>query len=143
MNRQKRAKPNETESDSLPSERRRALEALLSAPTIGQAAKLAGVSRITLWRYQQEPVFSAELRAARDAAFAEGLSRLKGAVDDAVGKLRGLLDSDDEGVQLSASKAVLDYAVKAFSVLETDERLRRIEEQLANVGRTNGNGGGN
>lgn len=124
--------PNATEPGVLPDERKRShlLEALLTTSTIGEAAKLAKVNRVTLWRWQQEPGFAAELRAARDAAFADGLARLKGAVDDAVGKLRDLLDSENEGVQLSAAKAILDGAVKAFSVLEVDERLRRIEERM-------------
>ena len=111
----KQSKPNETESSNLPDERSRALEALLSAPTINAAAKLAGISRTTLWRYRRDPGFAADLKAGHDAAFAEGLSRLKGALDDAVGNLCELLASENETIRLSAAKAIIDSAVKAIT----------------------------
>jgi len=51
MRKPKRTKRNETKPGALPDERTRALEALLSASTNTEAAKLAGIGRTTLWRW--------------------------------------------------------------------------------------------
>jgi hypothetical protein len=47
-----------------------AIAALLSAPTIADAARAAGVSEPTLWGWMQEPDFRREYQAAQQQALA-------------------------------------------------------------------------
>ncbi|MGO8683507.1 MAG: hypothetical protein ACLQUT_02845 [Thermoleophilia bacterium] len=47
-----------------------AIAALLTAPTIADAARAAGVSEPTLWHWMQEPDFRREYQAAQQQALA-------------------------------------------------------------------------
>lgn len=42
-----------------------ALAALISEPTIGEAAKKVGISEVTIWRWMQDPEFQDKYRMAR------------------------------------------------------------------------------
>src|SRR5262245_17197290 len=92
----------------------RAIAALLAEPTIGQAAKAAGISDKTLRRWLKEPAFSAEYRAARRQAVDHALTILRQMAGEAVETLRrNLGPSVPESVQVRAALAILDLALKA------------------------------
>jgi hypothetical protein len=56
---------NESEKRELTVKQIKAIEALLSQPTTATAAKAAGVSQATLFRWLNDPTFAAAYRSAR------------------------------------------------------------------------------
>ncbi len=116
----------------------RALSALLVSPTHEAAAKTAGISTPTLWRYLRENDFSEAYREARRASVDLAVSQLQRASGKAVYVLLAVaLDTTaNPGARVSAAKAVLDFSFKA---VELDDHAARIEAlEQASKGSTNG-----
>src|SRR2546423_6787511 len=53
------------------------IAALLTAPSIEQAAKQAGIGTVTAWRGMQQPAFKSAYRAARRAGVAHAIAFLQ------------------------------------------------------------------
>jgi AraC-like DNA-binding protein len=106
-----------------------ALGALLSEPTIKQAAAVVGVSERQLHRWLKDDAFSEAYRAARRAAVQQATARLQQASTKAVGVLVGLMDDTaiPAPVRLSAASKVLEMAVKAVELDDLDARLKALE----------------
>lgn len=115
----------------------KAIAALLSASNFSKAAKLAGVSRETLGRWQHDPEFRAALDVARREIVSGAILRLQAATTDAVDALHRCLASRAPTVQLSAARTILEYALKAKELEDIEARLAALE-QRANLadGRT-------
>ena len=113
--------------DALPAKQELALQAVISHPTLKEAALAAGVSETTLWRYMQDEQFSARLREARRDAVGHAVIRLQRSTSDAVTVLRDLMMKEDAppSARITAARTVLDYA---FHVVEMDELQTRIDE---------------
>ena len=109
-----------------------ALSALLSEPSIRDAAKKARLSEETLYRYLREPAFSARYREARRALMENLQARLQAKAEASAKALSEI--AEDEGkpasVRVSAAKAVIEYALKAFELGDLGERLKTLEQAL-------------
>jgi AraC-like DNA-binding protein len=112
---------------SLPAKQEIALRAVISHPTLKDAAQAAGVSETTLWRYMQDAEFSRRLREARREAINHAVLRLQKASSNAVTVLSDIMmnDSAPASARITAARAVLDYSMRA---VEMDELKARIEE---------------
>ena len=112
---------------ALPAKQESALRAVLSHPTLKEAALAAGISETTLWRYMQDGEFSKRLREARRDAVGHAVTRLQRASSDAVTVLRDLMMKEDApaAARITAARTVLDYSMRA---VETDELRARIDE---------------
>lgn len=123
---------NETLAGELTPKQMRAIEALLKEPTTAAAAKDAKISETTLWRWLQEPLFSAAYRTARGRLLEGTLTALQAASVRAVETLRNVLDdaTAKPGEKISAARSILEYALKGREVLETEERLAYLEKML-------------
>ena len=120
---------NEKEGDlpeSLPQKQELALRAVISHPTLKEAALAAGISETTLWRYMQDDAFSRRLREARKEAVDHAVIRLQKAASEAVTVLRDLMMKDDApaSARISAARTVLDYT---FHTVEVDDLRSRID----------------
>jgi hypothetical protein len=104
-----------------------ALQAVISHPTLKDAAGAAGVSEATLWRYRQDPEFSRRLREARREAVDHTVLRLQRVSPDAVTVLHDLMMKEDApaAVRITAARTVLDYSIRA---VEIDELRRQVED---------------
>lgn len=129
-----------------------ALQAVLSHPTLREAAAAAGVGDATLWRYMKDPEFSRRLREARREAVGHAALRLQGGAGEAVAVLRDLMTKEGAppAARITAARTVLDYS---FRVVEMDELkarldeleqfiLRKQEEEALDRGREAAEGGG-
>jgi len=106
-----------------------ALAALLTNPTIGEAAKVVGVSESTLWRWLKDEGFQSSYRDARREAVSQAVARLQSIATEAVDALRGVI-SDTAApapARVSAAKIILEMAVKAVEVEDLEMRLRKLE----------------
>ena len=90
----------------------RALAALLSEPTIAQAATQANVSESTLLRWLAEPSFKARYRDARRQVVELAVTGLQQATSEAVETLSRNLQCGVPSSEIAAAKTILDFAVK-------------------------------
>ncbi len=110
----------------------RAVLAVLSHPTLPEAAKAVGVATRTLLRWMQRPDFQEALRTARREALRHALGQLQTAMGEAVETLREVMRDPEAapGARVSAARTVLESALRAVEVDELDARLAALEAEL-------------
>jgi hypothetical protein len=104
-----------------------ALRALISHPTMKEAALAAGIGETTLWRYQQDESFARRLREARREVFSHATLRLQHACGDAVKALSEIVNNPEAGAgaRVTAARVVLDQSLRA---IEQDDLRARLDE---------------
>jgi hypothetical protein len=116
--------------DKLERKTEAAIVALLAHPTMPEAAKAAGVSETTLWRWLQRDDFQKRYREAQNKVFEGALGALQGATAEAVDCLRRNLSCSRPGVQVQAAKTILDYTLKARQLFDLEIRIAQLESAL-------------
>lgn len=107
-----------------------AIAALLTKPTVGEAAEACGIGVATLLRWMCLPGFQEEYRTARRQVIEQAVAQLQQVATDAVATLRRNLSSGVPSVEVRAAVAVLDQAFRGTELLDLDARLAAIEAQL-------------
>ena len=112
----------------------KAIMALLEHATVEKAARACGTHKNTIYKWLREDVqFQDAWREARQKAFSATVARLQAASSGAVDTLVDIAEDPTQpgAARVSASRTILDYAVKAIAVedLATD-----IEELKAGLG---------
>jgi uncharacterized protein YydD (DUF2326 family) len=122
--------PEPEEAGALPLKQELALRAILSLPTLKEAALSAGISETTLWRFMQDEAFSRRLREARRDAVNHAVIRLQRASSDAVTVLHDLMKKDDApaSARITAARTILDYSIRAVEMDELRTRIEELEE---------------
>ena len=108
----------------------RAISAILEAPSMEKAAKKAGASRATLYRWLEIPEFKAELEHGQRIAFSGALARLQGAARLAVERLIEALEVKSPTERRLAASQILDLCFRAQEVGEFSERLEDLEKKI-------------
>lgn len=124
-----------SENDTLTAKQRRALAALLSEPTVKDAASKAGVSRKTLYRYLSEPAFQDALTGWQHQVLRGTSARLAGLLQKALDVIA--LDMEpgvDGGIQLRAAGLVLRHVAGLTEFVGLEERVRVLEENVGERG---------
>ncbi len=121
-----------TKNGKLSARQEQAIAALLIEPTVTAAAAKANVPERTLYRWLDEPAFTAAYRAARRKAVKQTVARLQCASAPVVSLLLQLAASDQTPAmaRVAACRAVLDYTFKAVELEDLDERLSELEARL-------------
>ena len=109
-----------------------AILALLTHPSIPEAAKAAQVSPKTLWRWMQREDFQAAYQRARREVVRRGLANLQEAVTEAVQTLRDVMADPKApaSARVSAARTVLESALRAVEIEDLQKRLAEIEEKV-------------
>jgi hypothetical protein len=118
-----------------------AIIGLLTMPTIDEAAKRAGISGPTLWRWLQEPNFQAEHRKARRRALDQATAQLQQASGAAVKALVEIIEDTKapSSSRVMAARAVLEMGSKALELGELEARVESLERAAEqHVGNTAG-----
>jgi uncharacterized protein (UPF0147 family) len=99
----------------------------LESPTIQQAAKVAGIGEVTLWRWLQIPEFKEAYREAKKKTVSQAINRLQQLTGEAVETLRTIMNDNENpsNVRVTAAKTIIEQSIKAT---ELEELLRRVEE---------------
>lgn len=105
-----------------------ALAALLSEPTIAEAASKAGIGESTLLRWMAEPSFRARYRAARRQVVEQAISQLQQGTSEAVAALRRNLGCGVPASEIAAARAMIDISVKAIELTDLAERIETLEQ---------------
>ena len=106
-----------------------AIAALLSEPTIAEAAGKAGIGERTLLRWLAEPEFKARYREVRRQVVEHAVSALQQAASKAVAVLVTLTEdaAAPPAARVSAAKAILDQAFKGTELLDLATRIEQLE----------------
>ncbi len=117
--------------------RERAILALLSERTIGQAAAKAEVNERTLRRWlSDDDAFKAEYAAARQATFQAGIGRVQALTARAVDTLEDLLDAEKyPSVRLGAARTVAEMGIHqhdAETILRKLDEIEAVQRQQQN-----------
>ena len=108
----------------------KAIEALLSEPSIRKAASAAGLGEKSIRRWLRLPEFSQAYKEARQRVFADALADLRGATQDAVAALRGAIREETGALRIKAATTVLELSIRSAETLELEARLERLERVL-------------
>jgi hypothetical protein len=113
-----------------------AIAALLSHPTLEQAARAIGINPNTLLRWQKEPEFEKAYREARRAAFSQAVARLQqGSAAAATTLLKVMLDSaTPHSTRVRAAESVLTHAAKAIEIEDIEARVAALEAAAPKAG---------
>ena len=110
--------------------REQAILALLSEPTLGQAAARCRIAEKTLRRWLTEDVFKAEYEAARHAIFQAALSRIPALTIRAVETLADLLGtSKPPAVRLGAARTVAEIGMHQYDAETILKKLDDLERR--------------
>jgi DNA-binding MurR/RpiR family transcriptional regulator len=119
------------ESAKLPAKKERAITALLSEPTLREAAARCGVNETTLWRWTQEDDFRRAYRETRRHLVEKAVGELQAACTEAVTALRRNLTCGHASAEIAAAKAIIEQAAKGLELADLAERVESLEALLA------------
>ncbi len=111
-----------------------AVAALLSSPTIGAAAKKAGVAERTLRNWMELPDFREVYLKARRNVVEQVGARIQQAGSEAVATLRGVM-SDSEApasARVSAARVILELGYRSLELEDLSLRVGQLERLTAN-----------
>ncbi|HET6387099.1 MAG TPA: hypothetical protein VFJ58_27240 [Armatimonadota bacterium] len=118
---------------SLNHRKQKAIDALLSHPSVEAAARASGLSHATLWRYLADPSFQKALDSRRSSSFAAVLERLQSSAASAIDVLERHLHADDPALQLRAALILLRQSEKATFHLALSRRLDLAETAIQDL----------
>ena len=125
---------------TLPSKQRKAVAALLTEPNATAAAKAAGVSRDTLYRWLADASFQAALRDAEAGAIAAVSRSLVRLAEQAATTLdRAMTDpAAASSTKVRAADVILARMLQLREGAVLEERVRELERHAADVRRDGG-----
>jgi hypothetical protein len=120
-------------AEKISAKQERVIPALLSKPTLKEAAEASGVSEVTLWRWLREPAFQSRYREARRDAVEIAVATMQSDCAVAVRTLREIAEDTEAGAtaRVQAAKAILEQSIEAVQLTDVLERLEAIEKLLA------------
>jgi hypothetical protein len=105
----------------------RAIDALLTEGGIDAAAKVAGVSRVTLWRWLQDETFCNQLKQAESERIGATIRRLTSLSDSAVSTLQAAMDNGKTSEQIRAADIVLARMLQLRELHDLEARVAALE----------------
>jgi len=111
--------------------RSRAAMLLAAGRSVRAAARAIGVAERTLHRWRSEPPFAEHVRDLQAELLRRAVGRLSSSMPVAAMKLRKLLASDSEKVQLAAASKLLENGLKLREQLDLAERVQALERRAS------------
>lgn len=116
----------------LTAKQEKTLAALISSPTLAEAAKVASVAESTLFRWLNEDGFREAYRAARREAVEHATTRLQADCGVAVRVLREIAEDEraPASARVAAARIILEGAIRGVELMDLQNRLERLEAAL-------------
>ena len=114
---------------SLSSRQNKAINALLTAKGINEAAEMSGISRSTLYRYLGQDIFKRELSRRRSRVIEVSGCTLLAYMDHAVKALIQLLDSKTPTVRLRAINSLFQHSKDMQELGNLEDRIKALEDK--------------
>jgi hypothetical protein len=108
------------------------MSALLTAPRLMAAAKQAGLSEVTAWRWLKQDAFQTAYREARRAIVQHAITQVQQVTSEAVATLRKVMKetAHPTSAKVSAAKTVLETAMKAVALEDIEARITALEHAM-------------
>ena len=106
-----------------------AITALVTWPSITEAAAQCELAEVTLRRWLKQDGFQAAYREARRAVVQHAIVQIQRATAEAVETLRAVMhdSASSASARVSAAKTILDTAIKAVELEDLEQRLTALE----------------
>lgn len=113
-----------------------AIAALLATDTVEQAAKKAGCSERSLWRWMKDQDFQRVYKGARRDVMKQAIGRLQDSCSTAVATLEDVMRDAEApaSARVSAARTCLEFAQRAVETEELAERIEEMEDAISQVG---------
>jgi len=121
------------ENDTLSARQRRGVAAILSAPTMRQAASDAGVSHKTLYRWLTVPAFREALALAQTEAVRMATVRLTALLSQALEVVGDDLGGNDAKLRFRAAAVVLSHFAALAEYVDLVRRVEALEQNKQGV----------
>ncbi|MDQ3253570.1 MAG: LacI family DNA-binding transcriptional regulator [Acidobacteriota bacterium] len=115
-----------------PPKAERVLTALLHHGAVRAAAKEAGVSEATVFRYLQDPEFQSRYRDARRQLVETAIAQLQSDCTIAVRVLREVAEDREAPAssRVAAARTIIEQSVSAIELLDLQDRVEMLEKML-------------
>ena len=109
----------------------KALQSLLTTPSISEAAEKAGISERTLYRYMKDPSFNAYLRDAQVDVIKHTTMQLILLQEKALNVMNELLDASEiaPSLRLRTASYILNLSL-TYQERTNDAKLKELEEMV-------------
>jgi hypothetical protein len=116
-------------SEALTRKQQHAILALLSNRSVEDAARACNTPVRTIFRWLKDPEFDSAYRAAKKAAFGQGVARLHHLTSAAVSTLgKVMLDAGTPpATKVRAADTILNHTVRAIELEDLEARLAELE----------------
>lgn len=123
---------NETQEENgdLTVKQAAAMPYIAANPSATEAAKAAGISRVTLHRWMQDPSFRAELERNRKEAVDFAYAELRGLALKSVTTIADLLEDPDPRVRTMAARTALYNVAKIEEVHQLRNRFDVLDRAI-------------
>jgi hypothetical protein len=113
-----------------------AISALLTQPTLAEAATTVGVGEATLRRWLQQESFQAAYRQARREAVSQAVAHVQRVSGEAVETLRTIMHDDRKpsSARVTAARVILELAIKAVELEDLEVWIAALEALAAAKG---------
>ncbi len=120
-----------TEQNLTPKQKK-CIPAIISARTITEGVKQAGISKTLFYDWMKDDFFRREFIAQQNDLIETALKELKGLSSDAVLKLGELLrGTENESIRLKTIALILDNTLKLKELEDIEERLLKLEKGVS------------
>jgi len=107
-----------------------AIQELMRSRTCAEAARAAGVSRVTIYQWLKDDLFNAELDKQKNELIKRSSRKLAGALDQAVDVLIDLLEAKDQTVRRLSAGNLIDFCLKFSDITDIEKRIKALEETI-------------
>jgi hypothetical protein len=106
-----------------------AVLALLTSRSVEDAARTAGVTPRTLYRWIKEPAFKAAYQAAKREAYGQAIARLHQMTSAAVSTLGKVMvdPNTPASTKVRAADSILNHTSKAMEIEDIEARVTELE----------------
>ena len=128
--------PDGPATDELTERQRRALAALLAAPTAKEAAKISNVGERTLKRWRTLPAFQRAYREAQSELLESAVCQSRQHLTGALSALADITENANAppAARVSAARATVELALKLGEQSDILARLTELEAAMATGG---------
>ena len=107
-----------------------ALPYLVSSSTLKEGAELAGISRMTFYRWMEDDHFRTRFERLREEALSLAHAELKGLTLKGAIALAAMLEDPSPDIRLRAAKAAIAAGAKVYEQTNLQDRLERLSDAL-------------
>jgi DNA-binding MurR/RpiR family transcriptional regulator len=106
------------------------IAALISSPSIQEAAKVVGVGEATIYRWLKDPGFEKSYQQARRQVVTQVIAQVQANMSTAVQTLKEIMENKKApaSARVSAAKEIIATSIKAVEIEDLEQRISQIEK---------------